>query len=165
MWGASDVYPQHMFSCRNKKNIYLILCLDLCSIHFPYLICTIFTRTIMINILFYLFYNLNKSILLPLVWLKTAEWVENRWKLIWHCISGCLIEVPTFCLSVYFESCNSLKYCRPRSDAAELETICMKCQILFSEKSKKSIINLSAAEFAQRVIKVNGIKAINVGIL
>ena len=41
----------------------------------------------------------------------------------------------------------------------------MKCQILFSEKSKKNIINLSSAEFAQRVIKVNGIKAINVGIL
>ena len=29
------------------------------------------------------------------------------------------------------------------------ETICMKCQILFSEKSKKNITNLSSAEFAQ----------------
>ena len=31
----------------------------------------------------------------------------------------------------------------------------MKCQILFSGKSKKNIINLSSAENAQRVVKVN----------
>ena len=30
----------------------------------------------------------------------------------------------------------------------------MKCQILFSEKNKKNIINLSSAENAQRVVKV-----------
>ena len=30
----------------------------------------------------------------------------------------------------------------------------MKCQILFSGKNKKNIINLSSAENAQRVIKV-----------
>ena len=35
------------------------------------------------------------------------------------------------------------------------ETICMKCQILFSGKNKKNIINLSSAENAQRVVKVN----------
>ena len=35
-----------------------------------------------------------------------------------------------------------------------LETICMKCQILFSGKNKKNIINLSSAENAQRVVKV-----------
>ena len=34
------------------------------------------------------------------------------------------------------------------------ETICMKCQILFSEKNKKNIINLSSAKNAQRVVKV-----------
>ena len=34
------------------------------------------------------------------------------------------------------------------------ETICMKCQILFSGKNKKNIINLSSAENAQRVVKV-----------
>ena len=28
------------------------------------------------------------------------------------------------------------------------ETVCMKCQILFSGKNKKNIINLSSAEFA-----------------
>ena len=33
--------------------------------------------------------------------------------------------------------------------------ICMKCQILFSGKNKKNIINLSSAENAQRVVKVN----------
>ena len=31
---------------------------------------------------------------------------------------------------------------------------CMKCQILFSGKNKKNIINLSSAENAQRVVKV-----------
>ena len=31
----------------------------------------------------------------------------------------------------------------------------MKCQILFSGKNKKKIINLSSAENAQRVVKVN----------
>ena len=32
----------------------------------------------------------------------------------------------------------------------------MKCHILFSEKNKKNIINLSSAENAQRVVKVKG---------
>ena len=36
------------------------------------------------------------------------------------------------------------------------ETICMKCQILFTGKNKKNIINLSSAENAQRVVKVKG---------
>ena len=31
----------------------------------------------------------------------------------------------------------------------------MKCQILFSWKNKKNIINLSSAENAKRVVKVN----------
>ena len=31
----------------------------------------------------------------------------------------------------------------------------MKCPILFSGKNKKNIINLSSAENAQRVVKVN----------
>ena len=35
-----------------------------------------------------------------------------------------------------------------------METICMKCQIMFSGKNKKNIINLSSAELAQRVVKV-----------
>ena len=30
----------------------------------------------------------------------------------------------------------------------------MKCQILFSEKNKKNIINLSSAENAQRVVRL-----------
>ena len=33
-----------------------------------------------------------------------------------------------------------------------LETIFMKCQILFSGKYKKNIINLSSAELAKRVV-------------
>ena len=40
-----------------------------------------------------------------------------------------------------------------------METICMKCQILFfgeNKKTKKTIINLSSAENAQRVVKVKG---------
>ena len=36
------------------------------------------------------------------------------------------------------------------------ETICMKCQILFSGKNKKNIINLSSAENAQRVFYWTG---------
>ena len=35
-----------------------------------------------------------------------------------------------------------------------LETVCMKFQIRFSTKNKKNIINLTSAEFAQRVVKV-----------
>ena len=35
------------------------------------------------------------------------------------------------------------------------ETICMKCQILFSGKNKKYINDLSSAEFAHRVVKIN----------
>ena len=35
------------------------------------------------------------------------------------------------------------------------QTICMKCQILFSGEKKKNIINLSSAENAQKVVKVN----------
>ena len=40
-----------------------------------------------------------------------------------------------------------------------METICMKCQNLFSGKNKKNIISLSSAELAQRVviIKENGL--------
>ena len=34
-----------------------------------------------------------------------------------------------------------------------VETICLKCLILFSGKNKKNIINLSSAEIAQRVVK------------
>ena len=36
-----------------------------------------------------------------------------------------------------------------------MEKICIKCQILFYEKSKKNIISLSSAELAQGVVKVN----------
>ena len=36
------------------------------------------------------------------------------------------------------------------------ETICMQCQILFSGKSKKSIISLSSAELTKRVVMVKG---------
>ena len=35
----------------------------------------------------------------------------------------------------------------------------MKCQTLFSGKNKKNIINLSSAENAQRVVKVNPLNA------
>ena len=35
-----------------------------------------------------------------------------------------------------------------------METICMNCHILFSVKNMKNIINLSSAEYAQRVVKV-----------
>ena len=35
-----------------------------------------------------------------------------------------------------------------------METICIKCQIMFSGKNKKNVIILSSAELAQRVVKV-----------
>ena len=34
------------------------------------------------------------------------------------------------------------------------ETICIKCLSLFSEKNKKTILNLNFAEFAHRMVKV-----------
>ena len=33
------------------------------------------------------------------------------------------------------------------------ETVCMKCQSLFSGNNKKTVISLSSAELAQRVVK------------
>ena len=36
----------------------------------------------------------------------------------------------------------------------QIETICMKCQILFSGKNEKNIFSLSSSELAQRVVKV-----------
>ena len=39
--------------------------------------------------------------------------------------------------------------------SCELETICIKCQILFYGKNKKNIINLSSAEFAHSTVSVN----------
>ena len=36
-----------------------------------------------------------------------------------------------------------------------MKIICMKCQILFSEKNKQNNINLSSAGLTQRVVKVN----------
>ena len=35
-----------------------------------------------------------------------------------------------------------------------METICMKCQILFSGKTKENIIYLSSAELVQSLVKV-----------
>ena len=35
-----------------------------------------------------------------------------------------------------------------------LETVCMKCRILFSGKNKKTITSLSSTELAQSVVKV-----------
>ena len=37
---------------------------------------------------------------------------------------------------------------------SQMETICIKCQILFSGKNKKNIIDLLSAGFAQKVVKV-----------
>ena len=34
-----------------------------------------------------------------------------------------------------------------------METICMKCQILFYRENEKNIINFSSVELAQRVVK------------
>ena len=36
-----------------------------------------------------------------------------------------------------------------------LETTCIKCQVIFSGKTKKSIANLSTAKFAHSVVKNN----------
>ena len=37
----------------------------------------------------------------------------------------------------------------------QFETISVKCQSLFYRKNEKSVINLSSADFVQRLIKVN----------
>ena len=36
--------------------------------------------------------------------------------------------------------------------SSQLESICVKCQILFSRKIRKNNINLSSVELAQRVV-------------
>ena len=45
------------------------------------------------------------------------------------------------------------------------ETVCMKCQILFSGKNKKNIINWPSAENAQRVVKVKVSKYLHLAVL
>ena len=45
------------------------------------------------------------------------------------------------------------------------ETICMKCQILFSGKNKKNIINWPSAENSQRVVKVKVSKDLPLAVL
>ena len=45
--------------------------------------------------------------------------------------------------------------CQILFSSKNMDTICMKCQILFSWKNKKNISNLSSAELAQRMVKVN----------
>ena len=37
------------------------------------------------------------------------------------------------------------------------ETICMKCQNLFSQKNNKNIINMSSTEFAHSIVSVEAI--------
>ena len=39
-----------------------------------------------------------------------------------------------------------------------LQLICMKCQILFSEKNKKNILNLSNAELIHRMVKEGNLR-------
>ena len=38
-----------------------------------------------------------------------------------------------------------------------METICIKCQILFSGKNKKNVDKLSSAEISQKVVKVDNL--------
>ena len=40
------------------------------------------------------------------------------------------------------------------SKFAPMETICKKCQILFSGKNKKNVTNMLSAELAKRVVKL-----------
>ena len=39
--------------------------------------------------------------------------------------------------------------------ARKKDTICMKCQILFSGKNQKNIVNMLSAELAQSMVKGN----------
>ena len=54
------------------------------------------------------------------------------------------------CITYFFQKTGFDISCKLSS----METSCMKCQILFSEKNKKNITNLSSADLAQRVVKV-----------
>ena len=45
------------------------------------------------------------------------------------------------------------------------ETLCMKCQSLFSEKSKGEYFKMSSSEFTQRVLKAKALSDIVDGIL
>ena len=65
-------------------------------------------------------------------------------------------------LQVKFSADNILKYFSYFSEKTDfdiscklspMETVCIKCQILFSRENKKNI-NLPSAELAQRVVKV-----------
>ena len=46
-----------------------------------------------------------------------------------------------------------------------METICIKYQILFSGSNKKNPANLSSAELAQRVVKVNANIAVTTDVI
>ena len=47
--------------------------------------------------------------------------------------------------------------------SSPMDTICTKCQIPFSGKNKKNIVNLLSAELAQRVIKVKDFETVLMG--
>ena len=64
-------------------------------------------------------------------------------------------------LSFRLALCVILKYFPQKTDfdisckLSPMETVCMKCQSLFSGGKKENIIFLSSAEFAKRVVMVN----------
>ena len=83
----------------------------------------------------------------------------------WHKQNWYIQSNPLYRLALWvkFSADNILKYFSYFSQKtgydiscklSPKETICMKCQILFSGKNKKNIINLSSAENAKRVVKV-----------
>ena len=76
----------------------------------------------------------------------------------------CFVWVYLLALKVKFSADDILQYFSEFSQyigvhisckLSALETICMRCQSLFSGKNKRDVINLSSAEFAKTEVKVS----------
>ena len=99
-----------------------------------------------------------------------ANWVDRYWPrisnilltLVWALLTlstlGKIFNRRHFEIFSYFSKKTGFDISCKLSPGP-VETICMKCQILFSGKSKVNITNLLSAELAKRVVKVNSFAA------
>ena len=115
--GTSNEYLQHMYSCRNKKNIYLIPILIWSYVYRPY---------------FLLVFRLNKAYLI-------------------FSTLGTIFSTHHFEAVSYFSQTIGMTF----HVMSPLETICMKCQNLFSRENKKNISICHLLKILSRVLCFN----------
>ena len=87
------------------------------------------------------------------------SWIKHRlqepWCSFWRLALWVKFSADDILKSVSFFSLKTGFNMSCKFSPNPIETIDMKCQILFSGKNKKNINNLSSAELPKRVVKVN----------